>query len=103
MATQFIKLSDVSSFIAALGPPLGIPKPNDSAITVMDFAIMREPGTDEEVVHCIDVLMGLVRKALGSLDETDEFRQVKTHLEALFKTSFPGRGRHCGLPLRVAA
>ena len=52
---------------------------------------MKKDDDGREVVHCLDVLMAVVRKALGVMEETDEFVQVKENLENVFKTSFPNR------------
>ncbi|XP_076321983.1 sodium channel protein 1 brain-like [Tachypleus tridentatus] len=48
-ATQFIQLDQVLDFIANLGPPLGIPRPNRPALVAMDLPISRE-----NKVHCLD-------------------------------------------------
>ena len=60
-------------------------------VTLLDLPILKDSKTGEEIIHCLDVLMGLVRKALGSLDETEDFTQVRDNLEAMFKKTFPNR------------
>ena len=40
-ATQFVKLEQLNDLVAELNPPLGIPKPNDMAITSFNLPIIK--------------------------------------------------------------
>lgn len=70
-ATQFIRFSQLSDFIASLDPPLGIPKPNTVALVSFNLPIAKG-----NKIHCLDILHALVKHVLGHVEETDNFRQV---------------------------
>lgn len=70
-ATQFIRFTQLSDFIASLDPPLGISKPNIVALVSFNLPIARG-----NKIHCLDILHSLVKHVLGHVEETDTFRQV---------------------------
>ena len=70
-ATQFIRFSQLSDFIASLDPPLGISKPNTVALVSFNLPIAKG-----NKIHCLDILHALVKHVLGHVEETDNFRQV---------------------------
>jgi hypothetical protein len=81
LATQFIKFEHLSSFIADLDEPLGIPKPNEIALVAFDLPIV-----EGDKIHCLDILMNLVKHVLGRVEETEEFKQLKhdiKHIEII--------------------
>ena len=86
LATQFIKFEHLSSFIADLDEPLGIPKPNEIALVAFDLPIV-----EGDKIHCLDILMNLVKHVLGRVEETEEFKQLKLELELKFSETFPTR------------
>ncbi|XP_052794035.1 sodium channel protein 1 brain-like isoform X3 [Mya arenaria] len=86
LATQFIKYEQLSNFVADLEPPLGISKPNEIALVSFDL-----PITEGDKLHCLDVLMALVRYVLGNVEESDEFRQLHEQMEQKFQSAFPTR------------
>jgi hypothetical protein len=86
LATQFIKYEQMSNFVADLDPPLSIPKPNEIAIVSFDL-----PIAEGDKLHCLDVLMGLVKYVLGNVEETPEFQQLHEQMERRFQTAFPTR------------
>ena len=71
-ATQFIRFTQLSDFIASLDPPLGIPKPNIVALVSFNLPIARG-----NKIHCLDILHSLVKYVLGHVEETDDFRKVR--------------------------
>ncbi|XP_022252047.1 sodium channel protein 60E-like [Limulus polyphemus] len=86
-ATQFIQLDQVLDFVANLGPPLGIPRPNRPALVAMDLPVSRE-----NKVHCLDVLHALTKLVLGHVDDTEEFRKLQRQLDQhWFQKTFPTR------------
>lgn len=86
LATQFIKYEQLSNFVAELDPPLSIPKPNEIALVSFDL-----PIAEGDKLHCLDVLMGLVRYVLGNVEETPEFKQLHEQMERRFQVAFPTR------------
>lgn len=86
LATQFIKFEHLSSFIADLDEPIGIPKPNEIALVAFDLPIV-----EGDKIHCLDILMNLVKHVLGRVEETEEFKQLKLELELKFSETFPTR------------
>lgn len=72
-ATQFIRFSQLSDFIASLDPPLGIPKPNTVALVSFNLPIAKG-----NKIHCLDILHALVKHVLGHVEETENFRQVRS-------------------------
>jgi hypothetical protein len=71
-ATQFIRFTQLSDFIASLDPPLGIPKPNIVALVSFNLPIARG-----NKIHCLDILHSLVKYVLGHVEETEDFRKVR--------------------------
>lgn len=86
LATQFIKYEQLSIFVADLDPPLGIPKPNEIALVSFDL-----PIAEGDKLHCLDVLMALVRYQLGHVEQTPEFNQLHDQMEMRFQRAFPTR------------
>ncbi|ESO94539.1 hypothetical protein LOTGIDRAFT_118343 [Lottia gigantea] len=86
LATQFIKYDVLSDFLADLEEPLGIPKPNE--ITIVAFNL---PIVEGDKLHCLDILMALVKKHLGSVDETEESKALHKKMETKFGDIFPSR------------
>ena len=88
-ASQFLKYEQLSDFICDLDEPLGLPKPNELAIVALDLPIYAD-----ERLHCLDILMALVKHVLGSVDETDEFRKLRAQMEEKYLEAFPTRVHH---------
>jgi hypothetical protein len=88
-ATQFIKLDLLTDLVAELGAPLGVSKPNDMAITSFNLPIIKG-----DLIHCLDVLHGLASYALGSVEDTDEFKEVLKQIDEKFLLYFPVRYHH---------
>ena len=61
-ATQFIKLDQLSNFVAELDAPFGVPKPNDKAIALFNVPIIKG-----EMVHILDVLHAVAKYATGDI------------------------------------
>ena len=59
-ATQYIPLSQLSTFADALEKPLRIPKPNLVRLTYLDI-----PICEGERVHCVDILDALAKNYLA--------------------------------------
>lgn len=78
-ATQFIRFSQLSDFIASLDPPLGISKPNTVALVSFNLPIAKG-----NKIHCLDILHALVKHVLGHVEETDTFRQVRRKNKNIF-------------------
>lgn len=87
-ATQFIKYHQLSDFVADLDPPLGMAKPNEIALVAFDLPIY-----ERDRLHCLDVLVGLVKHVLGGVEETDQFKLLKQQIEEKFKEAFPTRAQ----------
>ncbi|CAG5133642.1 unnamed protein product, partial [Candidula unifasciata] len=85
-ATQFIKYEQLPDFVGDLDPPLQIPRPNE--ITLVTFNI---PILEGEKMHCLDVLIALVKYVLSEVEETHELRSLKKQIEAKFFERFPAR------------
>ncbi|KAL1502277.1 hypothetical protein ABEB36_007443 [Hypothenemus hampei] len=85
-ATQFIRFTQLSDFIASLDPPLGIPKPNTVALVSFNLPIAKG-----NKIHCLDILHALVKHVLGHVEETDNFRQLQEQMDIKFKKQFPTR------------
>ncbi|KAJ8970053.1 hypothetical protein NQ317_012028 [Molorchus minor] len=85
-ATQFIRFTQLSDFIASLDPPLGIPKPNTVALVSFNLPIAKGNR-----IHCLDILHALVKHVLGHVEETDNFRQLQDQMSVKFKKQFPTR------------
>ncbi|GJQ76730.1 hypothetical protein Trydic_g15575 [Trypoxylus dichotomus] len=85
-ATQFIRFSQLSDFIASLDPPLGISKPNTVALVSFNLPIAKGNR-----IHCLDILHALVKHVLGHVEETETFRQLQEQMDIKFKKQFPTR------------
>jgi hypothetical protein len=85
-ATQFIKYDTLSDFVAELDEPLGIPKPNDIAIVSFNLDVY-----DGDRLHCLDLLRALVKRFIGKVDDTAEFRQLLARIDRSFAEAFPQR------------
>jgi len=97
LATQYIKLESLSDFLAELEDPLGVPKPNGMAVVAFNLPIV-----EGDRIHCLDVLMALVRRVLHTTEE-DSTNMSKEHKEAneklksqiadKYRAAFPQRQR----------
>ncbi len=85
-ATQFLKCEHLSELVSDLEEPLGIPKPNEIALVAFDLPIM-----SGEKMHCLDILVALVKHVLGSVEETDEFLLLKDQIDEKYRRTFPNR------------
>jgi len=94
-ATQYIKLENISDFIAALEAPLGIPKPNGMALVAFNLPIV-----EGDRIHCLDVLMALVKRVLHNTEDdtpsmTQEHKEanekLKQQIADKYKAAFPQR------------
>ncbi|UJR17003.1 hypothetical protein I4U23_003901 [Adineta vaga] len=61
--SQFIRYDELSDFVDSLEPPLRIPKPNHIL-----FVAMNMPICENDRMHCVDILDGLTKNCLGTLD-----------------------------------
>jgi hypothetical protein len=61
--SQFIQYDQLSDFVDALEPPLRIPKPNQLLLVAMDL-----PICENDRMHCVDILDGLTKYFLGTID-----------------------------------
>ena len=61
--SQFIRYDQLSDFVDGLEPPLRILKPNQLLLVAMDL-----PICENDQVHCVDILDGLTKNFLGTLD-----------------------------------
>ncbi|KAF7997448.1 hypothetical protein HCN44_006019 [Aphidius gifuensis] len=85
-ATQFIRFSQLSDFIASLDPPLGISKPNVVALVSFNLPIAKGNR-----IHCLDILHALVKHVLGHVEESEDFRKLQEQMDGKFKKQFPTR------------
>ena len=85
-ATQFIKYEQLSDFVGDLEQPLGIPKPNEIALVAFDLPIY-----EGDRLHCLDILIALVKHVLGGVEETEEFKELKQQMEEKYRETFPTR------------
>ncbi|XP_063982973.1 sodium channel protein 60E-like isoform X2 [Diachasmimorpha longicaudata] len=85
-ATQFIRFSQLSDFIASLDPPLGISKPNVVALVSFNLPIAKG-----NKIHCLDILHALVKHVLGHVEESEDFRKLQEQMDGKFKKQFPTR------------
>lgn len=86
LATQFIKFEQLSNFVADLEHPLCIPKPNEIALVSFDLPIV-----EGDKLHCLDVLMALVKYVLGNVEESPELNLLHEQMEERFQDAFPTR------------
>ncbi|CAG5115374.1 unnamed protein product, partial [Candidula unifasciata] len=85
-ATQFIKYDQLADFVGDLEPPLLIPKPNEIALVTFNIPIM-----EGDKIHCLDILVALVRNVLSDVQESDELTTLKEEMEEKFAHLFPKR------------
>ena len=85
-ATQFIKYEQLPDFVDDLDEPLGIPKPNEIALVAFDLPIV-----EGDKLHCLDILMALVKHVLGDVEDSAEFRTLRSQMEEKFRDAFPTR------------
>ncbi|XP_076441123.1 sodium channel protein 1 brain-like [Babylonia areolata] len=85
-ASQYIPYTQLSNFVADLDPPLGIPKPNEIALVSINLPILQG-----DRIHCLDILLGLVRNVLPEIDESDELQSMKQQINTRFMARFPLR------------
>ncbi|KAL8611742.1 hypothetical protein ACOMHN_065367 [Nucella lapillus] len=85
-ATQFIKYDQLSDFVADLEDPLKVEKPNE--ITLVSFNL---PIMEGDKLHCLDVLMALVKNHLSDVEETEELKKLREQMQERFAGVFPSR------------
>lgn len=61
--SQFIRYEQLPDFVDELEPPLRIAKPNHLLLVAMDL-----PICENDRMHCVDILDGLTKHFLGTLD-----------------------------------
>lgn len=83
-ASQFINFSLLPDLLDGLGESLCFPKPNNAVIAAMNF-----PITKTGQVHCLDVLQGIIKIKVGTVEDTTEFRQICDKLNQTFLKTFP--------------
>lgn len=88
-ATQFIKLAELNDFVGEIGPPLGVKKPNEMAITSFNLPIVCG-----DLIHCLDVLHALTVYAIDTYEDTDEFKILQGKIDEQFIMHFPVRVNH---------
>ncbi|BFY98489.1 hypothetical protein BsWGS_01529 [Bradybaena similaris] len=86
LATQFIKYDSLADFVGDLEPPLQIPKPNEIALVTFNIPIM-----EGDKIHCLDILVALVRNVLSEVQESDELTTLKSQMEQKLVHLFPKR------------
>ncbi|UJR15131.1 hypothetical protein I4U23_002096 [Adineta vaga] len=64
--SQFIRYDQLSDFVDGLEPPLRIPKPNQLLLVAMDL-----PISEDDRMHCVDILDGLTKYFLGTLSVSE--------------------------------
>ena len=89
-ATQFIKYEQLADFVADLEQPLQLPKPNEIALVSFNIPIM-----EGERMHCLDILIALVKNVLSDVEETEEVQALKDQMEEKFAQNFPSRVNIC--------
>jgi hypothetical protein len=87
-ATQFIHYRELTHFLDALDPPLRIPKPNEEEAAAMDV-----PVRQGDMVHCLDVMLALVKRVIGDMEDLteDDKKNMYEKFEDRFQSSFPQR------------
>jgi hypothetical protein len=63
--SQFIHYDQLSDFVDGLEPPLCVPKPNQLLLVAMNI-----PICEDDRLHCVDILDGLTKHFLGTLDQS---------------------------------
>ncbi|KAI8789145.1 sodium channel protein 1 brain-like isoform X1 [Biomphalaria glabrata] len=86
LATQFIRFDQLANFVGELEQPLQLPKPNEIALVSFNIPIM-----EGEKMHCLDILIALVRNVLNEVEESEELKTLKEQMEAKFAEQFPAR------------
>lgn len=95
LATQYIKLEQLPDFLGGLEDPLGVPKPNGMAIVAFNLPIV-----EGDRIHCLDVLMALVRRVLHTTEEDtpnmsqehkDANEKLKQQIAEKYRAAFPQR------------
>lgn len=74
--SQFIHHDQLSDFVDGLEPPLRIPKPNHLLLVAMDL-----PICEGDRMHCVDILDGLTKYFLGTLDMMSTSNEPDSALE----------------------
>lgn len=87
-ATQFIKYDQLFDFIDELENPLRLPKPNEIKLVAFNLPIV-----EGERLHCLDVLIALVKNVLQDVEETNELKNLKRKMESKFMAVFPSRAQ----------
>lgn len=97
LATQYIKLDQLSDFLDELEDPLGVVKPNGMAVVAFNLPIV-----EGDRIHCLDVLMALVRRVLHTSEEdtpnmSQEHKEanekLKSQIADKYRAAFPQRQR----------
>ena len=86
-ATQFINFKDLPIFLTKVDPPFEKKAPEN-------YKFLKEQNIATitgNKVHCLDVLMALIRKKLGDQEDTDDFQKVMDKVESKFRSVFPKR------------
>lgn len=86
-AYQFIDFKDLPDFLDSLDAPFKLPKPNMLAIVSLNLPIARG-----NKIHCLDILYALIKRILGPVDDSAEFKKLKQKMERKFDQQFPNRG-----------
>jgi hypothetical protein len=87
-ATQFIHYRELTHFLDVLDPPLRIPKPNEEEAAALDV-----PVRQGDMVHCLDLMLALVRRVIGDMEDIteDDKKNMYAKFEERFQSSFPQR------------
>lgn len=86
LATQFIRFDQLANFVGELEAPLQLPKPNEIALVSFNIPIM-----EGEKMHCLDILIALVKNVLNDVEDSEELKILKEQMEAKFAEHFPAR------------
>lgn len=76
LGTQFIRYEQLSDFVDGLEAPLRISKPNHLALVALDL-----PICEDNRMHCVDILDGLTKYFLGTLDTSLENGETDTSVD----------------------
>ena len=74
--SQFIRYDQLSDFVDGLEPPLRIPKPNQLLLVAMNL-----PICENDRIHCVDILDGLTKHFLGTLDTLPANNEAETPID----------------------
>ncbi|GIY68753.1 sodium channel protein 60E [Caerostris extrusa] len=83
-ATQFIAYEELSTFLDELNSELKVAKPNQIAVSFMDL-----PIAVGNKVHCLDVLKGIMKIKLGTVEDTEAFRILCNQMQVKYEKMFP--------------